>query len=100
MPRPPTAVRNCCALRILKSQDDFKNEVSLLEIVVTQAEHEVIFPKFHCELNYIEYYWAALKRFTRDNCRYSFSELEPTVLQAMEDNPAFCYEEQTLDALV
>ena len=76
---------NCCALRILESQDDFKNEVSLLEIVVTQAGHEVIFyPKFHCELNYIEYYWAALKRFTRDNCRYSFPELEPTVLQAMD----------------
>ena len=25
--------KNCCALRILESQDDFKNEVSLLEIV-------------------------------------------------------------------
>jgi transposase len=63
--------KNCCALRILESQDDFKNEVSLLEIVVAQAGHEVIFyPKFHCELNYIEYYWAALKRFIRYNCRY------------------------------
>ena len=26
--------KNCCTLRILESQDDFKNEVSLLEIVV------------------------------------------------------------------
>lgn len=77
--------KNCCALRILESQDDFKNEVSMLEIVITEAGHEVIFyPKFHCELNYIEYYWAALKRFTRDNCHYTFPELEPTVMQAMD----------------
>jgi hypothetical protein len=77
--------KNCCALRILEAQDDFKNEVSLLETVVVQAGHEVIFyPKFHCELNYIEYYWAGLKHYTRENCKYSFLELEPTVLQAMD----------------
>lgn len=76
--------KHCCALRILENQDDFKNEVSLLETVIVQNSHEVIFyPKFHCELNYIEHYWGALKRFTRDNCKYSFAELEPTVLQAM-----------------
>jgi hypothetical protein len=50
--RGRTAVR--CALRILESQDSFKNEVSLLEIVIAD-------PKFHCELNDIEYYWAALR---------------------------------------
>jgi IS5 family transposase len=76
--------QNCCALRILEAQDDFKQEVSLLETIIQQAGHEVIFyPKFHCELNYIEYYWAALKRYTRDNCKYTFSELENTVLEAM-----------------
>lgn len=31
----------------------------------------------HCELNYIEYYWAAAKRYTRENCNYSFVGLEP-----------------------
>ena len=77
--------KDCCALRILEAQDDFKNEVSLLETVILQANHEVIFyPKFHCELNYIEYYWAELKRYTRENCKYTFSELEKTVLEAME----------------
>jgi hypothetical protein len=76
---------DCCALRILESQDDFRHEVSLLETVIKQAGHEVIFyPKFYCELNYIEYYWAALKRYTRENCQYSFSELEKTVLEAMK----------------
>jgi hypothetical protein len=76
--------KGCCALRILEAEDDFRNEVSLLETVIRAAGHEVIFyPKFHCELNYIEYYWAALKRYTRENCRYSFLELEATVLEGM-----------------
>jgi len=40
----------------------------MLETVILQAGHEVLFyPKFHCELNYIEYYWAALKRYTREH---------------------------------
>ena len=55
---------------VLKAQNDFRNEKSLLETVIVEAGHEAIFyPKFHCELNYIEYYWAALKRFTRENCK-------------------------------
>ena len=44
----------------------------MLENTIIEAGHEVIFyAKFHCELNYIEYY--ALKRYTRANCQYSFS---------------------------
>jgi len=54
------------------------------EIVILQARHEAIFyPKFHCQLNCIEYYWAAVKRYTRERCKYSFSELEKTVLEAI-----------------
>ena len=78
--------KDCCALRILEAQDDFRGEVSLLETTILQAGHEVIFyPKFHCELNYIEFYWAALKRYTRYNCKYSFPELESTVREGIGD---------------
>jgi hypothetical protein len=71
-------------LRILEAELDFRTEKSMLEHVIVQAGHEVIFyPKFHCELNYIEYYWAAVKRYTRENCRYSFTELEKTVLEGL-----------------
>lgn len=49
--------KECCALRILEAQPDFATEKSLLETVILEAGYEVIFySKFHCELNYIEYY--------------------------------------------
>ena len=62
---------DCCALRILGAKPDFANEISLLEQIVCEAGHQVIFyPKFYCGLNYIEYYWAAVKQYTRENCSY------------------------------
>ena len=51
----------------------------MLEIEITARSHECIFcPKPHCELNYIEFFWGAVKRYTRENCIYSFV-LEDTV---------------------
>ena len=67
-------------MRILENQSDLLHEKSQLEIEITRRGHECIFyPEFHCELNYIEYYWGAVKRYTRENCNYSFIELEHTV---------------------
>ena len=41
--------------RLLSKQDDFSNQVSMLETLIKRAGHECIFlPKFHCELNPIE----------------------------------------------
>jgi hypothetical protein len=59
--------KDCCALCILAVvQPDFANEISLLEQVVRKAGHQVIFyPKFHCKLNIIVYFWAAVKRYTQ-----------------------------------
>jgi transposase len=57
----------------------------MLETVINATGHEVIFyPKFHCELNYIEYYWGAVKRYTRANCQYSFPELEKILFVALD----------------
>jgi len=47
---------------------------------IIESGHGYFYPKFHCELNYIEYYWASLKRYTRVNCQYSFAELEKIVI--------------------
>jgi len=66
----------CCALGVLEAACDIRNGKSMLETVILQAGHEGIFyPKFYCELNYIGYYWAALKRYSREHCKYSYSRV-------------------------
>ena len=50
----PTA-DNCCAVRLLSLQPDFLAQRPLIREVIEDREHKVIFyPKFHCELNFIE----------------------------------------------
>jgi len=74
----------CCALRGLEAEYAFWKEKSMLETVILEVGHEAIFhPKFRCELNRIEYYWAALKRYTREHCEYPFSGPEKAVVEAM-----------------
>ena len=34
-----------------------------------------LYPKFHCECNFIERYWGAAKRTARQKCEYSFKSL-------------------------
>ena len=47
---------------LLSDQADFKGQKSRLEEVVEERGHIAFFlPKFHCELNYIELYWAQVK---------------------------------------
>jgi hypothetical protein len=51
----PFENNDCCMARLLSKQDDFTNQISMLEKLITDAGHECIFlPKFHCELNPIE----------------------------------------------
>jgi hypothetical protein len=51
----PFKSQKCCMARLLSQQDDFVNQLSMLEKMITEAGHLCIFlPKFHCELNPIE----------------------------------------------
>ncbi|KIJ31296.1 hypothetical protein M422DRAFT_186218, partial [Sphaerobolus stellatus SS14] len=53
---------DCCCRRLLFMQPDFVNQKSALEELVTRRGHICDFyPKFHCELNFIEQYWGAAK---------------------------------------
>ena len=57
---------DCCCRHIIFNQPDFACVKSHLEEVITAHGHLCDFyPKFHCELNYIEQYWGAVKLLYR-----------------------------------
>ena len=61
-------------------EKDFVNERSLPGIEITARGHEcILYPRSHCELNNIKFFWGVVKRYIRENCSYSFV-LEDTVL--------------------
>ena len=44
----------------------------------------MFYPKFHCELNYIESFWAEAKRYSRLHCNYTFKDLKEVVPRALD----------------
>ena len=78
----------CCATTLLQSQRDFKEQKGWLQELVEAAGHSIIFyPKFHCELNFIERFWCAAKYYTRENCGYSLDDLRKTIPAAFQSIP-------------
>ena len=74
----------CCAKRILDLQPDFKAQCSLVQEVIEAAGHLcIVLPKFHCELNFIEFFWGAVKKYLHDNCDYTFTTLKENLLKGM-----------------
>lgn len=72
----------------MSEQPDFKGQKEWLREVVEKAGHEIIyFPKFHCELNYIELIWAYFKGTLRRNCEFSFDKLKVQVEEIMSSIP-------------
>jgi hypothetical protein len=75
----------CCAKRILELQPDFQEQHSLVLEVIEAAGHLCIFlPKFHCELNFIEFFWGAVKKYLRENCNYTFDGLKENLPHALK----------------
>ena len=84
----PEGTTDCCARTLLANQDDFKNQRIWLQEVAEDAGHQFIFiPKFHCEFNYIEMWWAEAKRLARIQCDYSFQGLKDRVPQILDSIP-------------
>ena len=78
----------CCARHILATQDDFKSKKPLLQELIEARGHKIIFyPKFHCELNYIEMYWGATKWYVRQHCNYTWKGLQENVPRAFDSIP-------------
>lgn len=83
----------CCARHLLGLQEDFMAQESALAEVVKGAGHIFeLYPKFHCETNWIERYWGAVKREARLNCEYTLSALRVNL-------PVFCDRVSPVDAV-
>ena len=79
---------SCCARRLLSVQPDFQQQKSKIEIAIEARGHKCIFyPKYHCELNFIEMYWGAAKKYTREHCDYTWVGLQKTVPEALDSVP-------------
>ncbi|OAD79520.1 hypothetical protein PHYBLDRAFT_162583 [Phycomyces blakesleeanus NRRL 1555(-)] len=66
-----------CARHLLAFQPDFAGQKTAIQEIVEVPGHIFeLYPKFHCECNWIERYWGAAKRVARLNCDYSFKSLE------------------------
>jgi hypothetical protein len=47
------------------------------------ARARAFLPKFHCELNFIEFFWGMVKKYLHDNCDYTFDTLEENLPKAL-----------------
>jgi transposase len=55
---------DCCAKHILGLQPDFQAQKSLVQETIEDAGHICVFlPKYHCEINFIKYFWGAVKHY-------------------------------------
>ncbi|CAK5282859.1 unnamed protein product [Mycena citricolor] len=92
---------DCCAWRILDLQPDFAEQKSLVQEIIENAGvlvplpvaqgliwsltgHICIFLSiYHCEINFIEYFWGAVKWYLREHCDYTFATLKENIPKAM-----------------
>lgn len=76
---------SCCNAWVLEKQPDFLAQQSLVQETIEAAGHLcIILPKFHCELNFIEFFWGSVKKYLRDNCDYTFNTLKKNLPKALE----------------
>lgn len=84
-----TAQNDCCCRKVLFCQPDFVNQKSALEELITARGHICDFyPKFHCELNFIEQYWGAAKyRYRSTPSTSTFQVMRENVKACLDDVP-------------
>jgi hypothetical protein len=55
------------------------------EVIEAAGNMCIFLPKFHCELNFIEFFWGAVQRYRiRENCDYTFTTLQENMPKALE----------------
>jgi hypothetical protein len=85
----PPGRTDCCCRHILFLQPDFVSQKSQLQELVKSRGHLCDFyPKYHCELNFIEQYWGAAKlHFRMAGRAATINEMERNVIQSLDDVP-------------
>src|SRR3984957_13435585 len=55
------------------------------EETIEAAGHLCIFlPKFQCELNFIEFFWGAVKKYLQEHCDYTYDGLRANIPKALK----------------
>ena len=78
---------DCCCRHLLFTQPDFVMQKSHLEELINSCGHICDFyPKYHCELNYIEQYWGATKYHYRSTPKTAdIDEMERNVIGCLKE---------------
>ena len=78
----------CCCANILSNQPDFLAQRTALEEMCEGRGHICrMLPKFHCEINPIEQFWAWLKVYLRRHCTYSIQGLRDNLPAGIDAVP-------------
>ena len=85
----PEGQVSCCCRRVLFNQADFVSQKSQLQELIESRGHICDFyPKYHCELNFIEQYWGAAKlRFRVSGRASTINQLEKLMIKCLDDVP-------------
>ena len=77
----------CCLEQLISQQEDFQEQKSMLEESLVNAGHLMtLYPKYHCETNWIERHWGESKRIARLMCDYKFKSLKENIDSFLDDN--------------
>jgi hypothetical protein len=88
-PKRPEGPASCCCHHLLYTQPDFASQKPLLQEYINSCSHLCdYYPKYHCELNFIEQYWGAAKlRFHVAGCTRTLNKMERKILGCLDDIP-------------
>eukprot|EP01032_Pedospumella_encystans_P011026 gene11026-12856_t len=85
---PAAGLRKEDACARVAALPDFMGQREWLRETIENAGHTIdYYPKFHCELNYIEMVWAYAKAQLRRECTYSFPDLVTRLPDVLHDVP-------------
>ncbi|RPA88966.1 hypothetical protein L873DRAFT_1723843, partial [Choiromyces venosus 120613-1] len=74
----------CCTQALQSFQPDFQVQKGELEETLEAAAYLVIiYPIFHCQLNFMEYFWGRAKLYTSANGEYTFYSIVSIVPEAL-----------------